>query len=178
MSRIGKLPITVPAGVSVQVQGSAVSVKGAKGELALTLSPLVQVTTEEGQVTVIRKDDSKPSRSMHGTTRSLIKNMIQGVNEGYSKVLEIQGVGYKAVPKGSSVVFSLGYSHEIDFPVPDGVQIEVPSPTEVKISGADKQKVGAAAARIRGFAPAEPYKGKGVRYKGEQIRRKEGKAVA
>jgi large subunit ribosomal protein L6 len=178
MSRIGKLPVTIPSGVTVELQGNVVSVKGTKGELSLELSSLVEVAVDERQVTVASKEDSKAGKSIHGTTRSLINNMIKGVTEGYVKELEIQGVGYKAVLQGSTLVLSLGFSHEIDFPVPEGVQIELPSPTEVKISGADKQKVGAAAARIRGFSPAEPYKGKGVRYKGEQIRRKEGKAVA
>ena len=178
MSRIGKMPVAVPAGVTVAVKGKSVSVKGGKGELTFDLKGGIEVAVEENQVVVSRADDSKASKSMHGTTRSIINNMIEGVTNGYQKELEIQGVGYKAVLKGSSVILSLGFSHEIDYPIPEGILLECPTQTDVKISGIDKQLVGQVAARIRSFSPAEPYKGKGVRYKGEQIRRKEGKAVA
>jgi large subunit ribosomal protein L6 len=178
MSRIGKMPVTVPAGVTVAVEGKSVSVKGGKGELTFDLKGGIEVAVEEGQVVVSRADDSKAAKSMHGTTRSIINNMIDGVANGYQKELQIQGVGYKAIMKGTSVILSLGYSHEIDYPIPEGITIELPTQTDVKISGIDKQLVGQVAARIRSFSPVEPYKGKGVRYKGEQVRRKEGKAVA
>jgi large subunit ribosomal protein L6 len=179
MSRIGKMPIAIPAGITVAVEGNSVSVKGAKGELAFDLAGNIDVAVEENQVMVSRADDSKASKSMHGTTRSIINNMIEGALNGYQKELEIFGVGYKAVLKSaSSIILSLGYSHEIDFAIPEGILIECPSQTNVKISGIDKQLVGQVAARIHSFSPAEPYKGKGVRYKGEQVRRKEGKAVA
>lgn len=178
MSRIGKMPIAIPAGITVAVTGKSVSVKGAKGELAFDLAGDIDVAVEENQVVVSRADDSKKSKSMHGTTRSIINNMIEGAMNGYQKELEIQGVGYKAIKKGQSLILSLGFSHEIDYPIPEGIEIELPTQTDVKISGIDKQLVGQVAARIRLFSPAEPYKGKGVRYKGEQVRRKEGKAVA
>jgi len=178
MSRIGKMPVAVPAGVTVAVEGKSVSVKGGKGELTFDLKGGIEVAVEENQVMVSRADDTKASKSMHGTTRSIINNMIEGVAKGYQKELEIQGVGYKAIMKGSSVILSLGFSHEIDYAIPEGITIELPTQTDVKISGIDKQLVGQVAARIRSFSPAEPYKGKGVRYKGEQVRRKEGKAVA
>lgn len=178
MSRIGKMPISVPAGVTVAVDGKTVSVTGGKGELAFDLKGSIEVAVEENQVVVSRGDETKASKSMHGTTRSIINNMIEGVTNGYQKELEIAGVGYKAVLKGQSIILSLGYSHEIDYPIPEGILVECPTQTDVKISGIDKQLVGQVAARIRSFSPAEPYKGKGVKYKGEQIRRKEGKAVA
>ncbi len=179
MSRIGRMPISVPAGVTVAVSGKTVSVTGGKGELKFDLKGSIEVAVEENQVVVSRADETKVSRSMHGTTRSIINNMIEGVSKGYQKELEIAGVGYKAVLNGtSSIILSLGYSHEIDYPIPEGIVIECPTQVDVKISGIDKQLVGQVAARIRAFSPAEPYKGKGVRYKGEQIRRKEGKAVA
>lgn len=178
MSRIGKMPIAIPAGITVAVTGKSVSVKGAKGELAFDLAGDIDVAVEENQVVVSRADDTKVSKSMHGTTRSIINNMIEGALNGYQKELQIQGVGYKAIKKGQSVILSLGFSHEIDYAIPEGILIELPTQTDVKISGIDKQLVGQVAARIRSFSPAEPYKGKGVRYKGEQVRRKEGKAVA
>ncbi|MFC1467088.1 50S ribosomal protein L6 [Verrucomicrobiota bacterium] len=178
MSRIGKMPVAVPAGVTVAVEGKSVSVKGSKGELTFDLKGGIEVVVEESQVVVSRADDTKASKSMHGTTRSIISNMIEGVANGYQKELEIQGVGYKALLKGKSIILSLGFSHEIDYVIPEGILVECPTQTDVKISGIDKQLVGQVAARIRSFSPAEPYKGKGVRYKGEQVRRKEGKAVA
>lgn len=172
------MPVAIPAGVTVSVSGNTVTAKGPQGELSWDFADAVCVEVQDNQVVVTRKDDEKQSKALHGTTRSLINNMIIGVDKGYQKELEIQGVGYKAVMKGQSVVLSLGYSHEIEYAIPDGIKIELPNQTEVKISGMNKEMVGQVAARIRGFAPAEPYKGKGVRYKGERIRRKEGKAVA
>lgn len=179
MSRVGKTPIAIPSGVEVKVDGSTVSVKGPKGENSWDLPETITVSVEDSQVIVARSEESKKSRALHGTIRSVIQNMIVGVTDGYVKELEISGVGYKAVLKGQTVVLALGFSHDINYEIPDGVTLEVSGPgTEVKVSGVDKALVGQVAARIRLFSPAEPYKGKGVKYKGEQIRRKEGKAVA
>ena len=179
MSRVGKTPIAIPSGVEVKVAGSTVSVKGPKGENAWELPATITASVEDNQVIVARSAETKQSRALHGTIRSVIQNMIVGVTEGYVKELEISGVGYKAVMKGKTVVLSLGFSHEINYEIPEEVTLEVNGPgTEVKVSGVDKALVGQVAARIRLFSPAEPYKGKGVKYKGEQIRRKEGKAVA
>ncbi|MFA7256658.1 MAG: 50S ribosomal protein L6 [Kiritimatiellales bacterium] len=178
MSRIGKLPLTVPAGVEVSLSGNVATVKGAKGQSTLKIPPQITVAVGGGQVVVDRKDETKGSRALHGTIRNTLKNMVLGVQNGYVKELEIQGVGYKAVLQGKVLVLSLGFSHEIKYAIPEGIKVEVTGTTEVKISGHDKALVGQVAARIRAYAPAEPYKGKGVRYKGEQVRRKEGKAVA
>jgi large subunit ribosomal protein L6 len=178
MSRIGKMPLTVPSGVEVTLSGSVAAVKGAKGQSTLKIPAQITVAQEGSQITVARRDESKDSRALHGTVRNTLKNMIEGVEKGYTKELEIQGVGYKAQLQGKDIVLSLGFSHEINYPIPEEIQVEVKGGTEVKISGHDKALVGQVAARIRAFAPAEPYKGKGVRYKGEQVRRKEGKAVA
>ena len=179
MSRIGILPITVPAGVTVELQGQTVTVKGPKGELGYTAPVGISVSLEGNEFTVARANNSKTNRAMHGTVRSLVANMIIGVSEGYTKQLEIQGVGFKGVMKGTTLTLSLGYSHDIDFVIPEGLTIELgANGTEVKISGCDKQSVGQAAAQIRSYYKAEPYKGKGVRYKGEKVRRKSGKAVA
>jgi large subunit ribosomal protein L6 len=178
MSRIGKLPLTVPAGVEVTLNGGVATVKGAKGQSTLRIPAQIAVAINGAQVTVDRKEETKEARALHGTIRNTLKNMVLGVQSGYVKELEIQGVGYKAVLQGKVLVLSLGFSHEIKYEIPEGIKVEVSGTTEVKISGHDKALVGQVAARIRAFSPAEPYKGKGVRYKGEQVRRKEGKAVA
>jgi len=178
MSRVGKEPITIPSGVEVSIAGQTVTVKGPKGQSAWTAPDLISVATENEQVTVGRKNETKEARSLHGTIRSIINNMVFGVQNGYVKELEIQGVGYKAQLQGRTLVLALGFSHDINYEIPEGITIEVNGTTDVKVSGHEKALVGLVAARIRAFSPAEPYKGKGVRYKGEQVRRKEGKAVA
>lgn len=178
MSRIGKLPLIVPAGVDVTLGGEIATVKGPKGQSVLRIPSQIAVTKSGSQIVVDRKDEAKESRALHGTIRNTLKNMIFGVANGYLIELEIQGVGYKAQLQGSTLVLSLGFSHEVRYEIPAGIKVEVAGATEVKVSGHEKDMVGQVAARIRGFAPAEPYKGKGVRYKGEQVRRKEGKAVA
>jgi len=178
MSRIGKMPLTVPAGVEVTLSGNVATVKGPKGQSTLQIPALITVAVAGAQVTVERKEETKEARALHGTVRNTLKNMVLGVQSGYAKELEIQGVGYKAVLQGRVLVLSLGFSHEIRYEIPEGIKVEVAGTTDVKVSGHDKALVGQVAARIRSFAPAEPYKGKGVRYKGEQVRRKEGKAVA
>jgi len=179
MSRIGIKPIAIPSGVEVKVAGNTVRVKGEKGESVWEIPSLINVTVEDQQVTVSRSGETKEARSLHGTIRSVINNMVIGVTKGYVKELEISGVGYKAQMKGQTCVLALGFSHEINYEIPAGITVEVDhAGVAVKISGHDKVLVGQVAARIRAFSPAEPYKGKGVKYKGEQIRRKEGKAVA
>ena len=178
MSRIGKQPVLIPAGVTVEVSGTTVTVKGSKGESVYTAPNCIAVKNEEKEVTVSRTDNSRHSAAMFGTVRSIINNMIIGVSAGYKKELQIEGVGYKAQLKGADIVLSLGYSHDIIYKIPEGIKIDVQNGTTVSIEGIDKQMVGQVAARIRDYSPAEPYKGKGVRYTGEQIRRKEGKAVA
>ena len=179
MSRVGKTPVAIPSGVEVKVAGSTVSVKGPKGENSWVVPSVITVTVEDNQVLVERTAETKQARALHGTIRSVINNMIIGVNEGYVKELEINGVGYKAQMQGTTCVLALGFSHDINYEIPAGVTVEVDKAgVNVKVSGHDKALVGQVAARIRLFSPAEPYKGKGVKYKGEQIRRKEGKAVA
>jgi large subunit ribosomal protein L6 len=178
MSRIGKMPLTVPAGVDVTLSGDVATVKGPKGQSTLRIPSQINVSIDGDQVVVDRKNEEKQSRALHGTIRNTLKNMVVGVQSGYVKELEIQGVGYKAVLQGKILVLSLGFSHEIKYEIPEGIQVEVAGTTDVKVSGHDKALVGQVASRIRAFSPAEPYKGKGVRYKGEQVRRKEGKAVA
>jgi large subunit ribosomal protein L6 len=178
MSRIGKLPVMVPAGVVVTLSGNIATVKGTKGQSTLRIPDQITVVVNGDQVMVGRKDETKESRALHGTIRNTLNNMILGVQNGYVKDLEIQGVGYKAQLQGKNLVLSLGFSHDIKYEIPDGIKVEVAGATEVKVSGHEKALVGLVASRIRAFAPAEPYKGKGVRYKGEQVRRKEGKAVA
>jgi large subunit ribosomal protein L6 len=172
------MPLTVPAGVEVTLIGNVATVKGPKGQSALRIPSQITVAVDGTQVVVDRKDEAKQSRALHGTIRNTLKNMVLGVQNGYVKDLEIQGVGYKAVLQGKVLVLSLGFSHEIRYEIPEGIKVEVAGTTDVKVSGHDKALVGHVASRIRAFAPAEPYKGKGVRYKGEQVRRKEGKAVA
>ena len=178
MSRIGKQPVTIPAGVEATLSGRTLTVKGAKGEDSYNVPDVVDVKVEDGQVVVTPSSNSKQSRAMHGTVRSLVANMVEGVLNGYTKELQLEGVGFRAEPKGQVLVLALGYSHPIEFKIPDGVTITVNQNTEITITGVSKQLVGQSAAQIRSYYPAEPYKGKGVRYKGEQIRRKAGKAVA
>ncbi len=175
MSRIGKKPIPVPSGVTVDVSGQQVKAKGPKGELAFVANELVSVAFENNEITVTPVNDSKPARSMWGMSRTRIANMIDGVANEFTRSLELVGVGYRAQMKGSSLSLALGYSHDIDYPAPEGVKIATPKPTEIVVSGIDKQKVGQAAAEIRAFRPPEPYKGKGVKYADEYIFRKEGK---
>ena len=176
MSRIGRLPITVPAGVEVKVDGNVVSVKGAKGELSHTVASPIQVSLEESTITVSRPNDEREARSLHGLTRTLISNMIVGVTEGYKKNLEIVGTGYRVQAKGSDLEFALGYSHPVAVKAPEGITLTVDSPTKVSVSGINKQQVGEVAANIRKLRRPDPYKGKGIRYAGEVIRRKVGKA--
>ncbi|GAA1146608.1 50S ribosomal protein L6 [Nesterenkonia lutea] len=176
MSRIGRLPITIPAGVEVKLEGRQVSVKGPKGELSRTLAEGITVDNEDGTLTVSRPNDERESRSLHGLTRTLINNMIIGVTEGYSKKLEIVGTGYRVLAKGSDLEFALGYSHPVPVKAPQGITFQVESATKLAVSGIDKQQVGEIAANIRKLRRPDPYKGKGVRYEGEQVRRKAGKA--
>ena len=174
MSRIGNNPITIPEGVTVDVQPTQIHVKGKLGELTQDYSE-VQVVVEENTIKVVRPSEKKSVKSKHGLYRSLIANMIEGVSNGFTKELELVGVGYKAAPKGKTLELNLGFSHPINFQIPDDLKIEVPKPTAIKISGIDKQRVGQIAANIRSFRKPEPYKGKGVKYKDEYVRRKEGK---
>ena len=176
MSRIGKLPIVIPAGVDVSIDGSTVTVKGPKGELTRTVHSNMIVEKDGATVTVKRPDDTKINRSLHGLTRTLIANMVYGVNEGFKKELEINGVGYRAAKQGNQLVMNIGYSHQVFMDEPEGITIEVPAPNKIVVLGADKQKVGQFAAEIREKRPPEPYKGKGIKYADEVIRRKEGKA--
>ena len=176
MSRIGKLPIAIPKGVTVTTEGSTVTVKGAKGELKKTFHPDLAISVENGNVIVTRPSDEKEHKSLHGLTRTLISNMVEGVTKGYAKTLEIAGVGYKAEPRAYGLQFALGFSHPIEYRAPTGIKLSAPNPTTVQIEGADKEMVGQVAAEIRSLRPPEPYKGKGIKYSGEVIRRKAGKA--
>ncbi|MFC5502796.1 50S ribosomal protein L6 [Lysinimonas soli] len=176
MSRIGRMPIDVPSGVTVTIDGQAVSVKGPKGELSLTVANPIEVSLEEGQVLVTRPDDERASRSLHGLTRTLIANQITGVTEGYAKTLEVVGTGYRVQSKGSAVEFALGFSHSITVDPPAGISFEVEGNNKLTVKGIDKQAVGEVAANIRKLRKPEPYKGKGVRYSGEVVRRKAGKS--
>jgi large subunit ribosomal protein L6 len=175
MSRVGKKPVTVPSGVTATVDGRTVKVKGTKGELSFLVPEEVTVAMENGAVQVNPRDDSKTARAQWGMSRAQVANLVEGVSKGFEKRLEINGVGYKAAVAGKMLKLSLGYSHDIDFPIPVGVTITTPKPTEVVVTGIDKQKVGQTAAEIREFRGPEPYKGKGVKYAGEFIFRKEGK---
>ena len=177
MSRVGLRPIEIPSGVSLTFDGSAVTVKGPKGTLTQTLSSACKFEQEGSVVRVARTEETKEARSLHGLTRTLLANMVTGVTDGFTKELEIVGVGYKAEMKGKELVLTLGFSHPIVFPVPDGMKIETPSPTQIKVSGIEKQQVGQVAADIRKVRPPEPYKGKGVKYVGEVIQRKAGKTA-
>ena len=176
MSRIGRLPIPVPAGVDISVEGAKVSVKGPKGSLSRDIAPQLTIVREDGTLRVERPDDGKQSRELHGLTRTLIANMVTGVTTGYRKGLEITGVGYRAQLVGKKLQLSLGYSHPIEIDPPEGVAFEVENPTRLAVTGIDKELVGHVAARVRAMRKPEPYKGKGVRYSGEVIRRKAGKA--
>jgi len=176
MSRIGKLPIPVPAGVEIKIDGQSVEVKGPKGTLSLVVAEPITAVLQDGAVIVARPDDERNSRSLHGLTRTLIANQIQGVTEGYTKALEIVGTGYRVTAKGSDIEFALGYSHPILVKAPAGISFTVDGNTKVSVSGIDKQAVGEVAANLRKLRKPEPYKGKGVRYAGEVVRRKAGKA--
>jgi large subunit ribosomal protein L6 len=178
MSRIGKKPIPLPAGVTLAVDGRTVRVKGPKGELSRVIRPEITVNVSDGVVTLERPSDAKQHRAYHGLTRALLANMVQGVTGGYRKALDIVGVGYRAEKKGTTLVLTVGYSHQVIYPEPAGITINAPTPTSVVVEGIDKEKVGQVAAEIRAVRPPEPYKGKGIRYNGEQVRRKAGKAGA
>jgi large subunit ribosomal protein L6 len=176
MSRIGKMAIELPSGVEVKIEGSSVTVKGSRGELSRTFTERVDFNNEDGVVTLGRDGDSPQARALHGLSRALLFNMVQGVSEGFSKELEIQGVGYRAALKGSDIELQVGFSHSVNVPAPDGITFDVPEPTKIIVSGIDKEMVGQVAADIRKIRPPEPYKGKGIRYLGEHVRRKAGKA--
>ena len=178
MSRIGKKPVAIPSGVTVTIDGSTVKVKGPKGELTRRFRPEMAIAQENGRVVVGRPSDSKEHRALHGLTRALLANMISGVTQGYRKSLEIVGVGYRAEKKGEKLVLSVGYSHTVEYPQPKGITLSTTGPTVVVVEGIDKEKVGQVAAEIRAVRPPEPYKGKGIRYQGEHVRRKAGKAGA
>jgi len=175
MSRIGKKPVAVPSGVTANVSGQTISVKGPKGTLQLTLPEDVTAKLESGAVQIDPRSDSKRARAMWGTSRSLLANIVTGVSKGFERRLEITGVGYRAAVQGKNLQLQLGYSHDISYPIPEGITIATPKPTEILVTGIDKQKVGQVAAEIRDYRPPEPYKGKGIKYAGEYIFRKEGK---
>ena len=177
MSRIGKMPVAIPSGVDVSIDGHTVTVKGGKGELTRTFNDLLSIKVEDGNVIVERPDDSREAKSLHGLTRTLINNMIVGVSEGFSKKLELVGVGYRAALKGSDLEMQLGYSHPVVVSAPENISFEVPSQTEIIVKGISKEQVGQVAANIRAWRKPEPYKGKGIRYEGEYVRRKLGKAA-
>jgi large subunit ribosomal protein L6 len=175
MSRVGKKPVSIPAGVTAKIDGQAIAIKGAKGELHFVAPVDVNVSLVDNQIKVDPRDETKRARAMWGTTRAMVNNLVTGVSKGFEKKLEITGVGYKAAVSGKNLQLSLGYSHDVQFPIPAGIAIVTPKPTEVTISGIDKRQVGQIAAEIRALRPPEPYKGKGVKYAGEFIFRKEGK---
>lgn len=175
MSRIGKMPIAIPSGVDVKIDGSTVTVKGPKGTLTDTFDPEIKVEVQGSEVIVSRSNDEKKNRALHGLTRALLHNMVTGVSEGFTKTLEVNGVGYRAQKQGKKLVLSLGYSHPVEMEENDDIAIDVPSPNQIIIKGIDKQKVGQFAAEVREKRPPEPYKGKGIKYVDEHIRRKEGK---
>ena len=178
MSRIGKKPVTVPQGVTLDLKGNEVAVKGPKGELRRRLHPEMQLALANGTLTVSRPSEEKKHKALHGLTRTLVQNMVDGVSKGFSRTLEIQGVGYKAEAKPYGVNLIVGFSHPVKYEAPQGIKISVENNTVVKIEGADKEKVGQVAAELRAVRPPEPYKGKGIRYQGEQVRRKAGKTGA
>jgi large subunit ribosomal protein L6 len=175
MSRIGRMPVTVPSGVDVSINGREVTVKGPKGQLSMQVAAPIEVAQNDGTITVTRPTDDGPVRALHGLSRSLIANMVTGVTEGYRKTLEIVGVGYRVQAKGKDLEFSLGYSHPVPVNAPEGITFRVETPTRFVVEGIDKQQVGEVAANIRKLRKPDPYKGKGVRYQGEQVRRKAGK---
>ncbi len=175
MSRIGKKPVAIPSGVTVTLDGQALTVKGPKGQLAWTVVDDIEIKHENNELVLSPRNDSKRARAMWGLSRTLVGNLVHGVTQGYEEVLELVGVGYRAALKGQNLNMQLGYSHDVDVPPPAGITFAVPKQTEVRVAGIDKQLVGEVAARIRRLRPPEPYKGKGVRYSGEKVRRKEGK---
>lgn len=175
MSRIGKKPIEIPTGVTITINGDVITVKGPKGELTRSFNSDIEIKVEENVINLSRPSESKEHRSIHGTTRSLLANMVEGVSKGFEKSLELIGVGYRAQKQGKKLVLSVGYSHPVEFEPEEGVEVEVPSNTKVIVKGINKERVGALAANIRQVRPPEPYKGKGIRYEGEIVRRKEGK---
>ncbi|MEH7383173.1 50S ribosomal protein L6 [Bacillus sp. JJ1533] len=177
MSRIGKKPIEIPTGVTVTFSGNTVTVKGPKGELTRAFHPDMQINVEDNVINVARPTDNKEHRALHGTTRSLLGNMVEGVSKGFERGLELIGVGYRAQKAGNKLVLNVGYSHPVEIVPETGVEIDVPSNTKIIVKGIDKERVGALAANIRGVRPPEPYKGKGIRYEGEFVRRKEGKTA-
>ena len=178
MSRVGRMPIEIPAGVTVTQNENTLTVKGAKGELTRTFHPDINIAVEENVITVTRPSDGKEHRSLHGLTRALVANMVTGVHEGFTKTLEINGVGYRAAKQGNKLALTLGFSHPVEMEAPAGITIDVPAPNKIVVTGADKEVVGAVAADIRKWRKPEPYKGKGIRYEGEVVRRKAGKAGA
>ncbi len=178
MSRVGRMPIEIPAGVTVSQKENTLTVKGAKGELTRTFHPDINIAVEENVITVTRPSDGKEHRSLHGLTRALVANMVTGVHEGFTKTLEINGVGYRAAKQGNKLALTLGFSHPVEMEAPAGITIDVPAPNKIVVTGADKEVVGAVAADIRKWRKPEPYKGKGIRYEGEVVRRKAGKAGA
>ena len=175
MSRVGRKPVEIPAGVTVTLNGNTVTVKGPKGELTRTFHSDIEIKVEDNIVVVSRPTDEKLHRSLHGTTRAIIANMVEGVSKGFERNLELIGVGYRAQKQGKKLVLNVGYSHPVEIEPEEGIEIEVPANTKISIKGTDKERVGALAANIRDVRPPEPYKGKGIRYAGEQVRRKEGK---
>jgi large subunit ribosomal protein L6 len=175
MSRVGKKPIEIPAGVTVTENNGHVTVKGPKGELSRTFNPDITINIEENVINISRPTDNKEHRALHGTTRALIANMVEGVSKGFERNLELIGVGYRAQKQGKKLVLNVGYSHPVEIEPEEGLEIEVPANTKISVKGTDKERVGALAANIRGVRPPEPYKGKGIRYEGEFVRRKEGK---
>jgi large subunit ribosomal protein L6 len=177
MSRVGRLPIAVPGGVQINIDGSLVKVKGPKGELQRVFSPLIGIALDKGQVTITRNSDAPAERALHGTTRAVLANMIRGVSSGFTTVLEVEGVGYRAEMSGKNLMLYVGYSHPVEVPPPAGISFEVDQKTrQIKVTGFDKETVGQTAADIRKVRPPEPYHGKGIRYAGERVRRKAGKA--
>lgn len=175
MSRVGKKPIEIPAGVTVTVDQNNVTVKGPKGELARSFNPEITISVEDNVLTVTRPSDAKEHRALHGTTRAVISNMVEGVSKGFEKSLELIGVGYRAQKQGAKLILNVGYSHPVEIEPEKGIEVEVPSNTKIIVRGTNKERVGALAANIRDVRPPEPYKGKGIRYEGEYVRRKEGK---
>ena len=175
MSRVGKYPVPLPSGVTVALSGRTLSAKGKLGQLSLELTDLVDATVEDGRVAIAPRSEETNAQMMWGTTRALVANMVRGVSEGFTKSMEVTGTGYRASVQGKNLVMNLGFSHDINFPVPEGITITTPRPTAIVVTGVDKRQVGQVAAEIRAFRPPEPYKGKGVKYDNEQIRRKEGK---
>ena len=175
MSRVGKKPVEVPSDVTLTINGSTVTTKGPKGELSFTFNQEMKFEQEGSTLTVVRPSDSKEHRTIHGTTRAILSNMVEGVSKGFERGLELIGVGYRAQKQGNKLVLNVGYSHPVEITPEEGIEVEVPSNTKIIIKGASKERVGALAANIRDVRPPEPYKGKGIRYEGEQVRRKEGK---